>query len=144
MFPALYSSCSSLTSHGSTELIAGGYEFTRDRDAQGEGQRTQWQERVLVTRSCAQAAHARHRLLHHLDAATTALRALTPVPGRGKRQITEEATLTQHLTAGWRATGSPACSPAPSSGRWSAATSVSGADATAPTGPHKSSSAAEE
>ncbi|SRR5713226_1306275 len=82
-----------------TELIAEGYEFTRDRDAQGEGQRTQWQERVLVTRSCAQAAHARHRLRHNLDAATAALCALTPVPGRGKRQITAEATLTQHLAA---------------------------------------------
>jgi transposase len=82
-----------------TEVIAEGYEFTRARDTQSEGQHTQWQERVLVVRSAAHAAHVRDRLRHNLDAATTALRALTPAPGRGKRQITEEATLTQHIAA---------------------------------------------
>ena len=82
-----------------TELSAAGYDFTRARAAPGAGQRPQGQERVLVTRSCAHAAHARHRLRHNLDAATTALRALTPGPGRGKRQLTEEAALTQHLAA---------------------------------------------
>jgi hypothetical protein len=84
-----------------TELIAEGYEFTRGRDAQGEGQRTQWQERVLVTRSCAQAAQARHRLLHNLDAATTALRALTPVPGPHKGRFFVHTALVAGLLPGW-------------------------------------------
>jgi transposase len=64
-----------------------------------EGERTcisgelRWQERVLVVRSLAYAQTQRRHLEDRLDKAQAALLSLTPAVGRGKRQITEEATL---------------------------------------------------
>ena len=79
---------------GHKVLAAEGYEFERTCDALGDaGNAATWHERVLVVRSPMhadqQAAGLEKRLCH----AETKLAALTPPRGRGKRQITDEATL---------------------------------------------------
>jgi transposase len=93
---------------GHEVLAAEGYELERtccapDRDLV-------WNERVMVVRSpmhaTQQAAGVETRLRH----AETKLAALTPPRGRGKRQITDEATLVEaidlvlkeHRVEGWR------------------------------------------
>jgi len=79
---------------GHKVLAAEGYEFERACEAPGDaGDAAAWRERVLVMRSPMhadqQAAGLEKRLCH----AETKLAALTPPRGRGKRQITDEATL---------------------------------------------------
>ncbi len=71
------------------QVLAQGYEVSRTCVWEG---RT-WQERVLVVRSHAYAETQRRHLEDRLEKAQAALLALTPSVGRGKRQITEEATL---------------------------------------------------
>src|SRR4030095_8999314 len=80
---------------GHEVLAAEAYEFERtccvpDSDVE-------WRERVLVVRSPLhahqQAAGVEKRLRH----AATQLTALTPPRGRGKRQITDEATLVEAI-----------------------------------------------
>src|SRR5215510_3128465 len=75
-------------------LVAEGSEFERTCDTPGDtGDAATWRERVLVMRSPMhadqQAAGLEKRLCH----AETKLAALTPPRGRGKRQMTDEATL---------------------------------------------------
>src|ERR671925_760044 len=80
---------------GHEVLAAEGYEFERtccvpDSDVE-------WRERVLVVRSplhANQQAAGLEKRLHHAE---TALTALTPPRGRGKRQITDEATLVEAI-----------------------------------------------
>jgi transposase len=79
---------------GHMVLAAEGYEFERTCEAPGDGgDATTWRERVLVLRSPMhadqQAAGLEKRLCH----AEAQLTALTPPRGRGKRQMTDEATL---------------------------------------------------
>ena len=79
---------------GHKVLAAEGYEFERTWDAPGDAvDAAAWNERVMVVRSPMhadqQAAGLEKRLCH----AETKLAALTPPRGRGKRQITDEATL---------------------------------------------------
>lgn len=74
-------------------LVAQGYEFERVcrvQEAKGQGQ---WPERVLVIHSPAHAEQQARGLEKRLANAETKIHALTPVKGRGKRQITEEANL---------------------------------------------------
>ncbi len=71
------------------QVLAQGYEVSRTCVCEG----LTWQERVLVVRSHASAQTQRRHLEERLEKAQTALLALTPPVGRGKRQITEEATL---------------------------------------------------
>lgn len=52
-----------------------------------------WEERVLVIRSSAYADRERHLLCERVIKAQTALLALTPAVGQGKRQIKEEEEL---------------------------------------------------
>src|SRR6266704_2891875 len=52
-----------------------------------------WSERVLVVRSPMHATQQAAGLEKRLSHAETKLAALTPARGRGKRQITAEATL---------------------------------------------------
>ena len=57
----------------------------------------EWRERVLVVRSpmhAAQQAAGLEKRLHHAEGQLT---ALTPPRGRGKRQITNEATLVEAI-----------------------------------------------
>ena len=76
-------------------LAAEGYEFERTCGA--KGRHKGWTERVLVVRSplhANQQAVGLDKRLHHAE---TALAALTPPRGRGRRQITDEATLVEAI-----------------------------------------------
>jgi transposase len=76
---------------GDEVLAAEGYEFARTCGApDGDGA---WSERVLVVRSPRHASQQAAGLEKRLRQAETQLTALTPPRGRGKRQITDEATL---------------------------------------------------
>lgn len=89
-------------------LLALGYETTRQQQAQVEGETIAWQERVLVVYSPSLARRARGGLAERLDRAQRALEALTPSPGRGKRQWEDgkalqraaEAILRRHRVEG--------------------------------------------
>ena len=76
-------------------LIAQGYELSR-KCVSGE---LDWDERVLVVKSNAYADREEHLLQERLLKAETALLALTPKPGPGKRQIKEQATLISRVEA---------------------------------------------
>jgi transposase len=79
---------------GHTMRAAEGYEVERTCEAPDEaGDIAAWPERVLVVRSPLHAAHQAAGLERRLSHAETTLAALTPPRGRGKRQITDEATL---------------------------------------------------
>jgi transposase len=95
-------------------LLGAGYEFERWLDATVDEQPVRWSERVQVVRSAALAQRHQATLERHLQAAEAELQALTPAPGRGKRQIREEGALhtaiasvlgrhgvTGLLTVGW-------------------------------------------
>src|SRR6266849_1503832 len=80
---------------GHEVLAAEGYEFDRPCCVQ-EGEEA-WTERVLVVRSPAHAARQAAGLETRLVNAEKNLAALTPPRGRGKRQITDEATLLEAI-----------------------------------------------
>ena len=78
------------------EVIARGYEFSRDQrfalsDETDEEQ--EWVERVLVVQSLAHAQRQSQVLQTRLIAAEESLRALTPPRARGKRQFQDETAL---------------------------------------------------
>src|SRR5712691_10103246 len=80
---------------GHQVLAAEGYEFERICGApDGNGA---WSERVLVMRSPMHATQQAAGLEKRLRHAETPLAALTPPRGRGKRQITDEATLVEAI-----------------------------------------------
>jgi transposase len=80
---------------GHEVLAAEGYEFERTCCAPvGEAP---WSERVLVVRSPMHAHQQAAGLETRLSHAETKLAALTPPRGRGKRQITDEATLLEAI-----------------------------------------------
>jgi hypothetical protein len=74
-------------------LLGAGYEWERPLSAPVEGQPVHWTERVQVVRSRALAQRQAVTLEKRLAASEAELRALTPAPGRGKRQIRDEAAL---------------------------------------------------
>lgn len=71
------------------ELIAQGYETTRQQEALVAGDRVSWTERVLVIYSPKLAQSQYRGLQERLRRAEEKLMALTPTPGRGKRQYDE-------------------------------------------------------
>ena len=80
---------------GHEVLAAEGYEVARTCGApDGDGA---WSERVLVVRSPMHATQQAAGLEKRLRHAETQLTALTPPRGRGKRQITDEATLVEAM-----------------------------------------------
>src|SRR6266849_1256792 len=84
-----------INDRGQEGLVAEGYEFERTCCAQvGE---EAWCERVLVVRSPVHAARQAAGLETRLAPAEEQLAALTPPRGRGKRQITDEATLVEAI-----------------------------------------------
>jgi len=80
---------------GHEVLVAEGYEVERTCCAPGGD--VEWRERVLVVRSPMHATHQAAGLETRLRHAETQLMALTPPRGRGKRQITDEATLVEAI-----------------------------------------------
>jgi transposase len=74
-------------------LLGAGYEWERPLSATVDGQPVHWTERVQVVRSRALAQRQEATLAKRLAAGEAELRALTPAPGRGKRQIRDEAAL---------------------------------------------------
>jgi len=75
------------------QLMAQGYEISRQQEAAVADQVVQWTERVLVLYSPPLAQRAYRGLQGRLQRATDKLLALTPAPGRGKRQYDELASL---------------------------------------------------
>src|SRR5712691_7036764 len=83
---------------GHEGLVAKGYELERTCCAP-DGDLV-WRERVLVVRSPMHAAQQAAGLETRLRHAETKLAALTPPRGRGKRQITDAATLVEAIGRG--------------------------------------------
>lgn len=89
------------------QLIAQGYEITRSQETTVADTLVEWTERVLVVYTPSLAQSAYRGLQGRLQRAEEKLLALTPVPGRGKRQYDElaplqadaEAILQQHRVA---------------------------------------------
>jgi transposase len=73
--------------------LGAGYEWERPLHAMVDGQPIEWTERVQGVRSPTLAQRQQATLEKRLAAAEEELRALTPAPGRGKRQLRDEATL---------------------------------------------------
>jgi transposase len=80
---------------GHEVLAAEGYEVERTCGVPGGTEA--WTERVLVLRSPMPAQQQAAGLEARLGSAEKKLAALTPLRGRGKRQITDEATLVEAL-----------------------------------------------
>lgn len=68
------------------KLLALGYEVTRWQETVVDGQPVAWEERLLVVYSPSLAKKARRGMARRLERAEQTLLALTPPPGRGKRQ----------------------------------------------------------
>ena len=73
--------------------LGAGYEFERPLHALVDGAPVCWPERVQIVRSPTLAQRQQATLEKHLAAAEEELRALTPAPGRGKRQCRDADTL---------------------------------------------------
>lgn len=84
---------------GERRLLAEGYEFERLIQAEISGEVTEWTERVLVVRSENYRRVLREGLEGRLERAIEDLLALTPAPGRGKRQIRDETELVEAAEA---------------------------------------------
>jgi transposase len=90
------------------QLIGQGYEISRPQEAIVAGELIEWTERLLVIYSPSLAQRAYRGLQGRLQRATDKLLALTPAPGRGKRQYDDlaplqteaEAILQQHRVTG--------------------------------------------
>jgi transposase len=80
-------------------VLGEGYELSRSQHGDGPTGPLRWTERVLVVRSEAFAAAAQRGLRQRLNKAQAALEALTPPPGRGRRQFTETAPLREAVQA---------------------------------------------
>ncbi len=74
-------------------LLGQGRESVRPQEAALDGDLHQWQERLLLIHSPTLAASGARGLQKRLQEAEEQLAALTPSPGRGKRQATDLATL---------------------------------------------------
>jgi len=73
--------------------IAYGFEDSRLRESEVNGQTIKWTERLLVIRSHSYTKTIQKGLHHRLDKAEAALKNLTPSRSRGKQQIEDEQSL---------------------------------------------------
>lgn len=78
---------------GERILLAEGYEIERPVVAEENGETIEWKERVIIAHSETYAETLKRGLEQRLSRATAELRALTPTPARGKRQIRDESEL---------------------------------------------------
>jgi transposase len=79
------------------QLIGAGYEFERSQTSKVDGKLVTWTERVQIVRSQAWARRQIRQLEKRLSTASVDLKALTPDPGRGKRQIRDEIELQEAI-----------------------------------------------
>ena len=86
-------------SKGERKKIAEGYTLERTVSAEVDGEEVEWTERVFVVRSETYRQTLQNGLEGRLKRATAKLLALTPSPGRGKRQIRDESELTKAAEA---------------------------------------------
>ena len=90
------------------KLLFSGYERSQHQEMQVGDELVQWTERILVVHSPGWAKRSKRGLQGRLRCAEEKLLALTPAPGRGKRQYDElaplqaaaEAILKQHRVTG--------------------------------------------
>lgn len=75
------------------QIVGAGYEFSRPQTASVDDEGVSWTERVLVVRSPGLAKRQVAGLEKRLRTAQAKLEALTPAPGRGRRQIRDETEL---------------------------------------------------
>jgi len=75
------------------KLLALGFEATRGQEAEVEGRRVSWKERLLVVYSPTLARKARRGLSQRLERAEQELQALTPPRGRGRRRWEDQEAL---------------------------------------------------
>ncbi len=80
---------------GERKLLAEGYTLERTVSAEVGGEVKEWTEQVFVARSESYRRILQNGLERRLQRATAKLSALTPSPGRGKRQIRDESELTK-------------------------------------------------
>ncbi len=80
---------------GERKLLAEGYTLERTVSTEVGGEVKEWTERVFVVRSETYRRILQNGLERRLQRATAKLSALTPSPGRGKRQLRDESELTK-------------------------------------------------
>ena len=79
--------------------IALGFATSRPQTTLINGEKHVWKERCLFIRSKSYAEALLPKFEQRLDKAETALRRLTPLPGKGKQQIRDEKTLHKQIKA---------------------------------------------
>jgi transposase len=79
------------------KLLCLGYETTRSQANTVNGRLVMWNERLLVVYSPAHARRSRRGLAQRLERAEQALQALTPPPGRGRRQWDDQEALQREV-----------------------------------------------
>lgn len=84
---------------GERKLLAEGYPLERTVTAFVAGEERTWAERVFVVRSQTYRQILHNGLEKRLQSAAARLLALTPAPGRGKRQIQDESELVRATEA---------------------------------------------
>jgi len=89
---------SNRTADRASRLVAQAYETVRRQEAIVNDTCLAWEERLLVVHSPVLAEQAERGLTQRLQRAQAKLRALTPAPGRGKKQWTEVEPLAQAVT----------------------------------------------
>jgi transposase len=77
--------------------IAQGFEVSRKQTRRVAGKKVSWTERCLLVRSCSYQQAMQAGLERRLAKAEAAWGQLTPAPGRGKRPISDEASLQQAM-----------------------------------------------
>jgi len=75
------------------QLVAAGYEFSRNLSTTLKDKPVTWRERLLTVRSTALVERDAKVMMERLAQAEAKLNALTPEPGRGKRQFRTEQAL---------------------------------------------------
>ena len=79
------------------KAIAIGFEMNRPQTAIIDGEKIVWSERCLFIRSKNYAEAMLPKFERRLDKAEAALHRLTPMPGKGKKQIRDKKTLKKRI-----------------------------------------------
>lgn len=80
-----------------SKAIAQGFEIERQQKATVDGEEVIWKERLLIIRSKVFAEAKIKKFEAKLDRVEEKIKNLTPLPGRGKKQIKDEKVLEQKI-----------------------------------------------